>query len=197
MGDGEGSKAMTIYIVACFLLALGALVAYKFANEEREELAGEFVDLAGKFADINGAYAPNINDYYRKVKEGFIKQVDKDVRDNTHVRLREIANKLGINEGVGANDHLDMGTPKGKLVNKLYMQYEVVVELKNVTQTEWAVFLSQAQHETREYAFLQEIKCDRAERRYARLDISKDRAGDNALWNVTITFVWFGPKDEA
>ncbi|MEZ5993719.1 MAG: hypothetical protein R3E76_15405 [Planctomycetota bacterium] len=66
MGDGEGSKAMTIYIVACFLLAMVALVGYKYKNEEREELSTEYVNLAGQFADMSAAYAPNINDYYRK-----------------------------------------------------------------------------------------------------------------------------------
>ena len=196
MEGNEGSKYMTIYIVACFALAMVALMGYKFANQDREELSNEYVDLAGKFADMSAAYAPNINDYYRKVEDGLIKRIDKDVRDNTHVKLREIANKLGINEGAGADDHLDMGTPKQKLINKLYWEYTLEVELKNVTQTEWAVFLSQAQHETREYADLESIKVDRTESRYARLDVSKDRNADDSLWNVTVTFVWFGPKDE-
>lgn len=196
MGE-EGSKAMTIYIVACFLLAMVALVGYKFVNDERETLSDEYVLLAGSFADMSAAFAPNINEYYRKVKDGQIKPPDKEARDNTHVRLSEIANKLGIREGTGADDHLDVGTPVNKVVNKLYREYTVVVDLKNVTQTEWAVFLSQAQHETREYAFVQSIKCARAERRFGRLDISKDRTDDDALWTVVITFVWFGPLNEA
>jgi hypothetical protein len=196
MGE-EGSKAMTIYIVACFMLAMVALVGYKFVNEEREALSSEYVNLAGSFADMSAAFAPNINEYYRKVKDGQIKPIDKDARDNTHVRLGEIANKLGIMAGTGADDHLDVGTPVSKVVNKMYREYTLVVELKKVTQTEWAVFLSQAQHETREYAFVQSIKCARDERRYARLEISKDRNGDDALWNVVITFVWFGPLNEA
>jgi hypothetical protein len=196
MGE-EGSKAMTIYIVACFLLAMVALVGYKFVNEEREELSSEYVTLAGSFADMSAAFAPNINEYYRKVKDGQIKPPDKAARDATNTRLREIANKLGVNEGTGTDDHLDVGSITQKPVNKLYWEYTLVVELKNVTQTEWAVFLSQAQHETREYAFVQSIKCNRVERRFARLDVAKDRNADNALWNVTITFVWFGPLNEA
>jgi hypothetical protein len=196
MGE-EGSKAMTIYIVACFLLAMVALVGYKFVNEERQELSGEYVTLAGSFADMSAAFAPNINEYYRKVKDGQIKPPDKTARDNTHVRLGEIANKLGIVEGVGADNHQKIGTPVGKVVNRLYYEYTLVAELLNVTQTEWAVFLSQAQHETREYAFIQSIKCTRSERRYSKLDVSKDRNDDDALWNVTITLVWFGPLNEA
>jgi hypothetical protein len=193
----EGSKAMTIYIVACFLLAMGALVGYKFVNEQRETLSTDYVQLAGSFADISAAFAPNINEYYRKVKDGQIKPPDKEARDNTHVRLRELAKPLGITEGTGPDDHLDMGTPVSKPVQRLYLEYTLVVELKNVTQTQWAVFLSQAQHETREYAFVQSIKCARAERRYNRLDVSKDRNDDDALWTVVITFVWFGPLNEA
>jgi hypothetical protein len=196
MGE-EGSKAMTVYIVACFLLAMGALVGYKFVNDERETLSTDYVQLAVQFADIQAAFAPNINSYYSKVKAGLIKPPDKEARDNTHVRLGEIANKLGIREGTGAEDHLDVGTPVSKVAHKSYREYTLVVELKNVTQTEWAVFLSQAQHETREYAFVQTIRCNRAERRFARLDVSKTRDDDKALWNVTITFVWFGPLNEA
>ena len=196
MGE-EGSKAMTIYIVACFLLAMVALVGYKFVNEEREALSDEYVGLAVSFADMSAAFAPNINEYYRKVRDGQIKPPDKEARDNTHVRLREIAKPLDITEGTGNDDHLDMGTPVGKVVNKTYREYTLVIELKKVTQTQWAVFLSQAQHETREYAFVQSIKCAREERRYARLDIAKLQTDDRALWTVVITLVWFGPLNEA
>ncbi|MCB9933458.1 MAG: hypothetical protein H6841_08560 [Planctomycetes bacterium] len=197
MGEKEGSKVMTIYIVACFLLAMVALVGYKFANQEREELSNEYVDLAGKYADMSAAYAPNINDYYRKVKNGEIEEVDKEVRDNTHVKLREIANKLGIKEGTGADNHLDMGFPKKKLVNKMYTEYTLEVKLNQVTQTEWAVFLSQAQDATKKYAHVASIKADRVERRYGRLDIAQSGKTDRALWNVVLTFVWFGPKEES
>ena len=115
MGE-EGSKAMTIYIVACFLLAMVALVGYKFANEKRLELSGEYVQLSQSVADVQAAFAPNINDYYRKVKDGDIKPIDKAARDNTHVRLGEIADKLNIKSGAGTDDHLDMGTPTSKTV---------------------------------------------------------------------------------
>ena len=175
--------------------ALVALVGYKFKNDERGELSAEYVDLAGKFADISAAYAPNINDYYRKVKDGVIKPpADKDIRDNTHVHLRGIAEKLGINEGTGTSGpRMNRGTPKFKR----YQEYSVDVRLKNVTQSEWAVFLSRAQHETREYTHVAKIDVERAERRFARMNIVKDIKGDRSLWDVTITFVWFGPLEEA
>ena len=197
MGDGEGSKAMTIYIVACFLLAMVALVGYKYKNEEREELSTEYVNLAGQFADMSAAYAPNINDYYRKVEAGLIKRVDKDVRDQTHVTLGKIAEKLGILEAAGNDDHLDMGTPRQKVINKMYTEYTLQMKLKNVTQTEWAVFLSQAQHETHEYAHIQSIRMDRVMRRFDRMNIVADNGKDDALWTVEIVMVWFGPLDEA
>lgn len=202
MGDGEGSKAMTIYIVACFALAMVALMGYKYANEDREDLSSEYVNLAGQFADMSAAYAYSIDEYYRKVEAGLIKPVNKEVRDNTHVLLREIASAnppdgVGITEGAGNEDHLDVGTPTQKLVNKLYWEYSLKVKLKNVTQTEWAVFLSKAQYATREYAHVQEIKIDRTQRRFDRIDIAADRAADHSLWTVEFTFVWFGPKDES
>ncbi|MCA8912973.1 MAG: hypothetical protein KDB82_14835 [Planctomycetes bacterium] len=196
MGDGEGSKAMTIYIVACFLLAMVALVGYKFANQDREELAGEYVSLAGQFADMSAAYAWNINDYYRKVEAGLIKPIDKDVRDNTHIRLREIADDLKIKDSTGNDDHFDIGKPKQKLINKMYWEYTLDVKLKNVTQTEWAVFLSHAQVATREYAHVKEIKIDRDVRRFDRMNIVANRDGDSTFWTVEFTFVWFGPKNE-
>ena len=198
MNEQEGGKAMTIYIVACFVLAMVALVGYKFKNDERAELSTEYVDLAGKFADISAAYAPNINDYYRKVKDGVIKPpADKEVRDNTHVHLRKIAEKLGINEGTGADDHLDIITHRATPKYKRYLEYSVDVRLKNVTQSEWAVFLSRAQHETREYTHVAKIDVERAERRFARMNIVKDIKSDRSMWDVTITFVWFGPLEEA
>lgn len=197
MGEQDGSKVMSIYIVACFALAMVALVGYKFANEERNELASEYVDLAGKYADISAAYAPNINDYYRKVKDGQIKPPDKAMRDATHVTLRAIAKDLKILEGTGAENHLDMGFPKKALKNKAYTEYTLEVKLNNVTQMQWGAFLENALQATKEYAYVASIKVDRAERRFARINISEDRAGDRMMWNVVITFVWFGPKEES
>ncbi|MBZ0135936.1 MAG: hypothetical protein K8I27_06145 [Planctomycetes bacterium] len=203
MNENEGSKAMTIYIVACFVLAMVALMGYKLKNDQREELSTEYLDLAGKFADISAAYAPNINDYYRKVKDGVIKPpADKKVRDNTHVLLGNIANKLGINEGTGGDDRLDVVTRRENLKYKQYWEYSVDIRLKNVTQTEWATFLSQAQHATREYAHLARINVSRVESRFERMAIvqpavgARKNANDRSLWNVTINFVWFGPKNE-
>ncbi|MCA8914576.1 MAG: hypothetical protein KDB90_04120 [Planctomycetes bacterium] len=196
MEGNEGSKYMTIYIVACFALAMVALMGYKFANQDREELSNEYVDLAGKFADMSAAYAPNINDYYRKVEDGLIKPPDQKMMDATQVTLTKLAEDSLIKDGSGADDHLDMGSMKEKVVNKLYIEYSLQVELKNVTQTQWAVFLSQSQHATREYASLESIKIARSENRYARIDISKDHSSDYSLWNVTINFVWYGPLNK-
>ena len=197
MGDGEGSKAMTIYIVACFALAMIALIGYKYVNDQRSDLETEYIDLANRVADISGAYSLNIHDYYRKVQAGEIKVVDKEVRDGTRTALREIADKLGIKSGSGDDNHIDLGFQRERVVNRQYTEYSLEVSLIRVTQTEWAVFLSQAQHATREYAHVQSVRIDRAERRFARMDIVKDRGSDATLWNVQIKFVWFGPKDDA
>lgn len=199
MNEQDGSKAMTVYIVACFVLAMVALMGYKLKNDERDELSGEYLNLAGRFADISAAFAPNINDYYRKVKDGVIKPpADKDVRDNTHVKLGEIATQLGIRESTGADDRLDVITNRRDTKFRRYYEYSVDVRLKNVTQLEWARFLSNAQHETREYTHVAKIKAERVERRFQRVSIMPDTDAkrDRSLWNVTITFVWFGTLED-
>jgi hypothetical protein len=194
MNDQEGSKAMTIYIVACFVLAMVALVGYKFKNEEREELAAEYVDLNNKFADIHQAYAPNINDYYRKVATKQIQpHPNKEFRDQTHVRLREIANELGIQE---ADKRLVINVRRPNYKFKQYWEYSVEVKLDKVTQTEWATFLSNAQVKTREYAHVARIDVKRDARRFNQLSIVADNRSDRSLWQVSVTFVWFGPKTE-
>lgn len=196
MGDQDGSKAMTVYIVACFVLALGALVLFKFQEDKRDSLSGEVRDLTTKFADMHSALALNIRDYYRKVAEKQINPIDDEVKDNTDVEMRRIAEKLGITSGVGKDDHLDINEDR-RVVNKLYIEYSCTVKLKQVSQAKWAVFLSQAQYATREYAVVQNIDLQRADRTFQRMKVapkgSDGKYRDDAMWDATITFVWFGP----
>ena len=196
MGDGEGSKAMSIYIVVCFALAMGALIGYKLTNDRRADLETEYINLANRVADISGAYSLNIDAYYRKVEAGDIKVIDKTVRDATRTQLREVADKIGIKSGTGVDNHIDLGFVRQRLVNRQYTEYWIEVTLYNVTQTEWALFLSQTQHATREYAHVASIRIDRADTAFARMGIVKDRKSDHTLWKVIIKYVWFGPKEE-
>lgn len=203
--SGESSNAMTIYVVVCFLLAGVAMVAYKYNNDMREELRTEYESLTGKYADISGALSPNIADFYRKVKSGEIQQADKTVRDNTHVRLNSVANLLQIKEGTGADDRLDIGLPKGekkKAGGTEYLEYSVEVKLKNVTQSEWAAFISNAlvnkDFGVSEYARIETLELTRVEARYAKIELVANNGGkwqDRSLWNARMTFVWFAPKE--
>lgn len=202
---GEGSNAMTIYVVVCFVLAAAAMVAYKYNNDRREELRGEYENLTGKYADISGALSPNIADYYRKVKSGDIRPADKEKRDNTHVNLSSVAKLLNINEGTGADDRLDIGLPraeKKKAGTTEYFEYSVDVKLKNVTQSEWAAFMSNALvHKdlgVSEYARIETLELNRVESRYAKIELVANNGGkwqDRSLWNARLVFVWFGPKE--
>ncbi len=203
--QGEGSKAMNIYIVACFVLAAGALVAYKTTNDKRDELSSEYRMLYQKVTDVQAGLAPNIADYYRKVKNKQIFTVDKEVKDNTHLKLKEIAEALDIKEGADKADRLDVLPIRGELKYKEYYQYGAEVKLKGVTQSEWAAFVRKVmdpldpQNVLDDYVVCESVEVLRVEQRYNRVDESPEVGGryvDRSLWNVTIKFVWFASKDE-
>ncbi len=198
--EQEGSKAMTIYIVACFALAMGALVAFKFTKESRDENATEYVALNRKNVDISGAYSPSIRSWYRGVRNGDYKPVDKYTKDNTPATLKAIAEKIGIRQGTGNNDRLQIPATAGpgKEKYKKYREYEVMVRLKNVSQAEWAQFLQESSIETGKWTHVKKINLKRTESKYAKIPISPEsgnRYVDRTRWDVDVTFVWFGPKE--
>lgn len=204
----EGSKAMNAYIVICFVLAAGALVAYKITNDKRTELSAEYLTLSQKVADMQGGLAPNIADYYNKVKSGQIVKIGKTVKDDTHLTLKAIAEspELGIKESAGPDDRLDVVTEQRKLQFKEYYEHGCVVTLKNVTQTEWAAYLRKVmdplsdKYVLHKYVMVDSIDIKRKEQRFNKLEISAEVGGryvDRSLWDVTIRFVWFSTLAES
>lgn len=201
----EGSKAMNAYIVICFLLAAVALVAYKLNNDKRVELSDEYETLAQKVADIQGGLSPNIADYYRKRKAGQIVSFNKEVKDNTHLSLKAIAEELGIKESAGTDDRLDVVPERGKLQFKEYYEYGCTVTLKGVTQSEWAAFLRKVMDPLAEknvldqYVVVESLDVKRKEQRFNKQEIYTEVGGrfvDRSLWDATFRFVWFLSKDE-
>lgn len=207
--QAEGSKAMTIYIVVCFVLAAGALLAYKVMNDKRTELAAEYRARYQNVVDIQAALAPSINDYYRKVKSGEIRTVNKAVKDSTQTALREVAEKLAINEdGDVKLDRLDFEAEKNQEKKAFgYIEYGLTVTLKNVTQDDWAKFLRNVldpfsqENVLDDYISVATIDATRVVSDYKKMVASEQRAdksyADDSLWKVTIKFVWFATLDEA
>lgn len=196
MGDHEGSRAMTIYIVVCFVLAMGALVAYKTYNDRRVEAADDYVKLAEQYADISAAYSRNIRQYYRMKNSGELDVVDKDYRDNTHVMLRQLAEKLGITQRTGGEDRLTITPKSSEKEREGYNEYTVDVKLQNVTQGEWTTFVRNARSQTYKYARISSIKVNRDNQRFDRIKIVDNVDRDRTLWTVEMTFIWFEERDD-
>jgi hypothetical protein len=208
--QAEGSKAMTIYIVICFVLAAGALLAYKVMNDKRTELAAEYRARFQNVVDIQAALAPSIQDYYRRVANKEIRTVDKNVKDSTPTALREIAKGVGsgILEDTGVNDRLDI-EPDTQKTNKQqrYIEYGCTVTLKNVTQSEWALFLRNvldpfdSKNVLDDYVTVASIEAVHLETNYKKMAASESQPGgtyrDASPWKVTIKFIWFATMDEA
>lgn len=191
MAEQEGSKAMTIYIVACFALAMVALIGYKFTNEKRDTLSGDYVSSAARYADIN-VYSLNIGDYYYKRSQGLINAPDRDDMAKTHEKLRNIAAKHGIQE-TDNRFNVTPGRGEQKKVGKeRYLEYKTRAVLDNVMMSEWQAFLEDSINETGKYAVIQSINLERKQRTFNRIEIAKGT--DFAQWKVTIEYVWFGPE---
>jgi hypothetical protein len=194
MAEQEGSKAMTVYIVVCFVLAAGGLIGYKMMEDKRTELSGEYSALAGKIQDVGGALEPSIRDYYNKVQLGLIEPPDRETTDQTHKTLRQVAEVLGITAEQGnryeskpAGPGKDKGTGKEK-----YKEYRCVVELRNVTYEEWNSFLAGSLNEVSKYAVIEVIDATRNQSRADKIEMVNG-SRDSALWSVRVEVVWFGP----
>jgi len=185
MGEQDGSKAMTIYIVVCFALAMAALVGYKLLNDEREDVSAQYVTLARQWSEMN-VMADNIRTYYMMRADGSIQAPDYSEMDQTHAMLRNLATEqLNLN-----SDQLDIiRRPASPVRGTNHSRAGTQVRLRNVTQTEWTNFLDLATQRTSTYATIESILLDRVDKRYQNFKAT-DR--DNATrWTVTIEFVWF------
>lgn len=209
---GEGSKAMNAYIIVCFALAAVALLAFKWTNDHREQLAAEYRKHNQRIFDIQSGLYPNIRDYYTKVKEKKIFVVDKQVKDDTHLELKRIAQdkQFGLlleESGDTKKDQLDVvQSGRGEEKFKEYYEYSCTVTLKNVTQSMWAAYLravldpGRPENVLDDYLTVASIEAVRAVQQYGKVDVSLEGVGgrhaDLSLWKVTIKFIWFTSKDE-
>ncbi|MBX3458403.1 MAG: hypothetical protein KF696_00395 [Planctomycetes bacterium] len=191
MAEQEGSKAMTIYIVACFALAMVALIGYKFTNEKRDVLATDYIASAARYADIN-VYSLNIGDYYYKRSQGLINAPDRSAMARTHEKLRGIAEKHRILETDNRFNVTPARAEPKKAGKERYLEYKCRAVLDNVTMTEWQAFIEDTLAETGKYAVVLSINLERKQRTFNRIEISKGT--DFTQWKVTIELVWFGPE---
>ena len=196
MGEQEGSKAMTIYIVVCFVLAAAGLVGYKMMEDRRASLATRYGELAAKIQDMGGARSPSIRDYWNKVQLGLITPLDREAMDNTHNVLREVAKEVGINEAANQFrvDPAGSGADKGSGDDK-YKEYKCTVDLRDVTARQWKDFLARSLDRVSKYAVIEVLNAERMARRPEEVEISPTGV-DNGKWTVRIEYVWFGPMPE-
>ena len=78
MQDKEGSKAMSIYIVICFLLAGAAGVGFKLKMTERDEVSSDYARLYSLNQKVGAELSPNIADYWTRVSDGRLVPVDQE-----------------------------------------------------------------------------------------------------------------------
>lgn len=206
--NADGSRAMTIYIVICFGLALVALGAFKVKNDERADLAQEYRLLSQQVVDMQdprGGMAKHIGDYYRLVKMGTLTRVNKAVKDDTYRALKAAAENLGILEAAGEQGRLKVVPGRAVMKFNEYQQAFCDVELNRVTQSEWAAFLRvvldphSAENVLDDYIVVESFEASRIEQNFSRMAVSPEMGGrhtDSSLWKVTIRFIWFSPKDE-
>jgi hypothetical protein len=190
-GKEGGSTAMNVYIVGCFALALAALVGTKLFNDERTMIADAY---ARAFTDVGDmrVLATDIRNYYVYRQSLGEDQVDETARRSvTHETLR----KVGTDDVRLRNiEQIDVQVQRGELAgpqNARYMQNGCRVALKGVTQNQWGEFVRRALEAVGDYAVIRDIEVRRVDVRYDRIAVARGR--DNALWNVNIQFIWFGP----
>jgi hypothetical protein len=200
MGEQEGSKAMTVYIVVCFGLAMAALVGFKLMNDKRSELENQYISASGQFADISMGYFRNIRNFYHGESLGLYSRPDLQQQNLTHELLRDIAERRGIREGAGEANRLTVTANRPALkgpARQRYNEFSATVELRNVTQAEWMAFLQESTAATSSYAVVESLTLNRASRDFraaAERPIQPGR--DNERWTVSnLKFVWFGPAN--
>lgn len=191
MGQQDGSKAMTIYIVVCFALAMAALVGYKLMNDKRSVLADDYARASNQFADISLGYARNINNFHFGHKQGQYQRNDLATMMDTPQEFRRILEAAPIGMKEGARDGFTISTReeiKGRGENR-YVEWKCTVVLDQVTQRQWMAFLSSAVRHSSQYASVETINVQRRDSNFSGMD--QVRGADSSKWRVTFEFVWF------
>jgi hypothetical protein len=195
MQDKEGSKAMGVYIVVCFALAIAAGVGFKLKMNEREEMENEYSRLYGRNLRIARELSPNIADYWVRVSDGRLVPVDQEKKDGTPSALISLAEKHGLKDTKGEDDQFDIQTTPTPGDKKTYMEYKIEVKLKNIMMGQWERFITEAERdlEIYKYAWITDLRIDRIASNYEKIAEMSGPGSDTSLWTVTMTIRWFGP----
>lgn len=198
MQDKEGSKAMTIYILVCFLLAGAAGVGFKLKMTERDELAEEYSRLYTLNQKVGLELTPNIVDYWNKVSNGTLKPVTPEIKAGTPSALIKLAEEHGLKDTQGNDDQFDIQSTPTPTDKRAYMEYKIEVKLKNVTMGQWERFISEAESKLKiyEYGWITDLRIDRVDQRYEKITEMTGPGSDSSLWTVTLTIRWFGPPKQ-
>ncbi|MCC6148710.1 MAG: hypothetical protein IT461_00540 [Planctomycetes bacterium] len=198
MQDKEGSKAMSIYIVICFLLAGAAGVGFKLKINERDELSSEYSRLYTLNQKVGQELSPNVADYWNKVENGTLKPVTAETKDSTPSSLIGLAEKHGLRDTQGADDQFDIQSTPTPTDKRSYMEYKIEVKLKNVMMGQWERFITEAERDLGiyKYSWITDLRIDRVDQRYEKIGEMSGPGNDSSLWNVSMTIRWFGPAKQ-
>ncbi|MCC6575433.1 MAG: hypothetical protein IT462_16775 [Planctomycetes bacterium] len=204
--ERDGSKAMTVYIIICFTLALAAGVGYKLMNDRREELIGDYPSLRKNIQEIDSGggrgLLPSVANYYELVRSGEIQQPSEDDKRDIPIYLAEIAAKLQLADTTGPQDQIDIPTaPQSNAQPSMgYMDFTLDVVLKGVSQSQWNQFLIEVKDHPilKRYVSVTKLTIQRTEDNYAKITVG-DGFVDGTRWKVTFTLTWYSalkPKEQ-
>lgn len=192
MQDKEGSKAIAVYIIVCFLLAGAAGVGYKLKMTERDELSDNYGRLYTYNQKVGLELSPNIQDYWNKVASGTLKPVTAEIKEATPETIKNIAKKHNLDN---TGKFPSGPTPR---YDRNFTEYKIEYELKGLMLGQWEALITDIEIEVSKYACITDLRIERADSRYDRIGEMPGAGSDTSLWNVTFTLRWFaGPKQTA
>lgn len=186
-----GAKAVNLYIVVCFVLAAAGAVGYKLVNDRSTELSAEYVHAARQAKEIREVLAPSIGEYYQLVSAGSIERIDAETKANTSIKIADIAKQLRLRDSDRTDDQVDIPLTPSEKTGKIYNEYTLTINLKGVTQSQWASFLNLTEQTVHKYAFITDVVVVRTQTGYSKIAVQG--ATDGGLWNCTLTITWYGP----
>jgi hypothetical protein len=192
MGENEGSRAMSIYIVVCFSLAAAALFGMKMFNDERTQLSADFQRLTTEWYEID-VMANNVRSYYNLRADGQIQAADRRQIDATESSLRNFLITATGEGGLGISQSdvevlpISASVVRGADV----VRQGATFRLRGVTQTQWRNFIEHILETTSSYATIGAVTVDRVDKRYE--NFRPVSGSDPARWVVSIDLYWFLP----
>lgn len=192
MENQDGSKLMTGYILACFVLAAGGMIGYKVMNDKRVELATQYRVVGQRYIEIRDYQSPSLRYYYKNPS----REDDRKKKEERSSRTRDILER-------NATERTKLKKEKNQWIMKPSEKYdkigkvnvnEMMVILDNVTSLEWSYFIDITRTDIGDFASMQALKIERSNRKYASMKLlKKSDSTDSTLWKVTITYRWYTP----